>query len=522
MSIDLDPLDQRLRLDFPLLDSREPRTLTRLRREVERIRLAFDEAAGPPMLWSGIPLPAGVLPARVGKTRSCTAAPTRLAAQRIANDGCLVVSVGGTHTHFALLSRAEDGSLYGLDPAALESGPSRSGIAGSASRGRLSFPTPGSADVRGGVELIERIAASVAAGLEPLRVTPEGRRRIVAGCQEIVVSWAFACRILRRGPEVLGGLTAFSEPMGKAQDGLENDLEGRDLAVLFRDGFERYLGILGRVTIIGDTTAAIHRFLDRSAPETTRRAAVFILGTGCNFGIAEPYAVRPEGVLCGPAEEYQPERVTPGRPLRPGETLEPYFVNYEIGRLELEVTRGPYYVPSAWPLEDNVLAGAEAGWRQVSGVLGGCYGEGLPRRLLAAWRASSGSAGSPTGKVISALACGGDAAFVAAFAGGVFAPPTPEAVRRVCKTVLARSALHVALVLAAVTERLGFGLETEERESDVLILEGSGWKSPGYREAVRDNWQCLLGDRGLRVELVAEPDYNASFPGAFNLARLHA
>lgn len=522
MLIDLDLLDQRWCLDFPLSDSREPRTLARLRREVERIRLAFDEAAGPPMLWSGVPSPAVVLPARVGKTKSCGTASTRLASQRIANDGCLVVSVGGTHTHFALLCRAEDGSLYGLDPAALSSGARRSGISGSASTGKLSFPTPGSVDVRGGVELIDRIVASVAAGLEPLRVTPEGRRRVLAGCQEIVVSWAFACRILRRGPEVLGGLTAFSGPMGKAQAGLEGDLEGRDLAALFRDGFERYLGTRGRVTIVGDTTAAIHRFLDRTPPETTRHVAAFILGTGCNFGIAEPYAVRPEGVSCAPAEDYQPERVTPARPLCPGETLEPYFVNYEIGRLELEATRGPYYVPSAWPLEDNVLAGAEAGWRQVSGVLGGCYGEGLPGRLLAAWRAASGRAGAPTGKVISALACGGDAAFAAAFVGGAFAPPTREAVRRVCKAVLARSALHVALVLAAVTERLGFGLENEERESDVLILEGSGWKSPGYREAVRDDWQRLLGDRALRVEFVAEPDYNASFPGAFHLARLHA
>ena len=90
----------------------------------------------------------------------------------------------------------------------------------------------------------------------------------------------------------------------------------------------------------------------------------------------------------------------------------------------------------------------------------------------------------------------------------------------IARAIVARSALHAALVLAAVTERTGFGLGAEGHP-DLLGMEGSVWKSPQYPELVRSYWQTLLGERGLSVDLAAEPSYNASLSGPLYMAAIH-
>lgn len=73
--------------------------------------------------------------------------------------------------------------------------------------------------------------------------------------------------------------------------------------------------------------------------------------------------------------------------------------------------------------------------------------------------------------------------------------PLVKKLSLIADAITERSALHAALVLAAITARTGFGLkEPLEREKfsldkkkyDALCLEGSLWKISSYKEKVYD------------------------------------
>ncbi|MBN1443686.1 MAG: hypothetical protein JXA90_13335, partial [Planctomycetes bacterium] len=107
------------------------------------------------------------------------------------------------------------------------------------------------------------------------------------------------------------------------------------------------------------------------------------------------------------------------------------------------------------------------------------------------------------------------------FPGADLSAVQAETIWTICRLVMARSALHAALVLSAIARRTDFGLGGPDGRPDLLGMEGSVWKSPGYPELVRRYWQALEGDRALRVDFAAEKSFDASSAGPLYLTALH-
>jgi hypothetical protein len=492
-----------------LFDLDDPETLAALRGDVERIASDMDrDDRKPPMFWSGIPF------------------PERSDSRCEDVDYCLIISVGGTKTEYALM-RLEGGvphihDLSGREVAGGEAGAVRHG---------LRMPTPTDRDTRTGFELIERIAEAIA--LYASRV-PAALER----CKNVLLSWGFAHTVYRTEERVLGGLRAPSTELTKDQAGLSADLAGEDVGDLFGDALERRLGWRRPVTVANDAVMALHYFLGPESRGTHSRIGLFVNGTGTNFALAEPYAVRAEGVVSRPGERYVPRRITARSPARAGEHVEQYIVNYEAGSIELAATRSPYDRPADYPIEANAMSGGNAFEQQFREVVRARLGEGLHERLLARWRSVPGRRPTPAGPEVSVLASGGRDALEEVFPGAGLDAGTAEDVVAVARAVVSRSALHAGLILAAVTRRVGLGRGggtrgdgtrgggtrgggTEEPLPDLLAMEGSVWKTPGYPEEVRGFWERLAGG-ALAVELTHEPSFNASLTGPLYLAGLHS
>jgi hypothetical protein len=363
--------------------------------------------------------------------------------------------------------------------------------------------------------MIDRIAGRIAASLRPHH---EGLSR----CSNVLVSWGFAHDVRRISPRVLGGITARTTLMTKEQAAFTRDLSRKDLGELVGGALERHLGLRAPVTVANDGVMALHYFLTPERLASHRRFGLFINGTGTNFAAAEPYAVRPEGIVSRGDEVYQPQRITRHRPLGPGETAELFFVNYETGSLPLEATRTPYDAPSDYPIEENALSGGAALPHFLHTLTERCIGAGVWRVLLDAWKAS-GAAGAPRGPQVSRIALEGEPAIAASFPGAQLSDLDSELLVTICRAILSRSALHVGLILAAVTARNGFGRgDAATGKPDLLALEGSVWSTPGYPNLVRREWQRLAGAPPLRVALAHEKSYDASLRGPLTLAVLHA
>lgn len=491
-------LHRRLVEDRVLLDPSDPLALALVVREVERIADDMDRKdRPPPMLWTGIPFPR----------------PPR----DLTTEYCLVVSVGGTKTSYALL-RLERGVVHILDQEGREvrGSETENGVFVAAVKKSLRFPTPGQRETRSGLLMIDAIVE----GMSPYLEVHRGR---LERCHNILLSWGFANRVVRTGPHVLGGVAARTTLMTKDQAAFTADLEGKDIGGLFRTAFERRLGWSRPVTAANDGVMALHYFLTAENMATHARFGLFINGTGTNFAAAEPYAVRPEGVVSAPGEEYEPERITRYRPLRDGERLERFIVNYETGSILLEATRTPYDQPSEYPIEENALSGGSAFGRQFRAILTARVSEKAHRSLLAAWRKAGGgeAPAGPGGPEVARIASEGARALEDVFPEAGLDPGEEACVILVCRAIVARSALHAALILAAVTRRLGFGLG-EGGRPDLLALEGSVWSGAGYATLVRSAWQALVGARPLAVDFVHEKSYDASLPGPLYLAAIQA
>ena len=487
---DARPLYERLLLDRVILDTRREDVLEVLRADAERIARGMDdENERPLMLWTGIPFP-----------RS---------ARHPSTEWCLVISVGGTKTEFALM-RLDEGEPVALDAKGAEArGPAAAEVKRS-----LAFPTPTHRETADGLEMVERIVEPVSGYLGSLR------SRLDA-CDHILLAWGFAHTVHRTAEEVLGGLCAKTLFMSKDQAPFTESLAGKDLGGLFRDAFARRLGWSRPVTVANDGIMALHYFLGPESFEKHDKFGLFINGTGTNFAMVEPYAVRPGGVVSRPGEEYRPRRITRTHPALPGERIEPYFVNYETGSVVLEATRTPFDSESDWPIEENALAGGRAfedAFQRI--VRERVSGEAL-EKLMASWsRSHPGTI--PRGPQVSRVATGGPAEVDAVFPEAGLDAPTRHRVWFVCRAIVERSALHAGLLLAAITMRTGFGLGNEERGlPDLLAMEGSVWKTPGYPALVRAYWQTLAGSRPLRVRMVRESGFDASFPGPLSMASLH-
>jgi O-acetyl-ADP-ribose deacetylase (regulator of RNase III)/hexokinase len=495
---DLDPercpaaangLRRRLVEDRVILDLGEARVVESLRRDVERIAEGMErESEVPPMLWTGIPFPQS--PANLD------------------SNFCLVVSVGGTKTEYALM-RLEAGEAHILDLEGRDvSGPDVGKV-----KKTLRFPTPTETDTRTGHEMIEKIVEQIAAHLEP-------HKECLESCRSILLSWGFAHKVMRTGPRVLGGVSARTTLMTKEQSSFTKDLGGEDLGLIMRRAFQERLGWSAPVTVANDGIMALHYFLTAENLSSHARFGLFINGTGTNFAAAEPYAVRQEGVVSAPGEDYHPERITRYRALRAGEKLERYFVNYETGSIDLAATRTPFDLEREYPIENNALAGGNAFEQQFREIVRARISADLHDRLLAAWRERSPEIPAPRGPEVSRIATAGPSAVGEVFPGAVLDADTAEKICLVCRAIVARSALHAALILAAVTRRTGFGLgDPAAGRPDLLAMEGSVWRTLGYPALVRNLWQALAG-APLSVNLVHEKGFDASLPGPVYLAVL--
>lgn len=475
-----------------LIDLDQPGPLELLRRDVERIAAGMDAAdRPPPMFWSGVPWPGG------GSSSS--------------SDYCLTISIGGTHTNY-LLKRLRDGEVVALDPSGRE-------VVGE-ERERLDetcrMPTPTHEDVGSGQEMIDRTVETICGYLRPM-----GDR--LDRCRHILLSWGFPHRIVRRSETLLGGLTAIVTIMTKDQAPFTEDLQDKDLGRLFRDAFDRHLGWSVPITIANDTVMALHYFLSQENRDRYAQIALFINGTGANISLAEPYSVRAEGVVTGPGEvQYEPDRLAAGEGPRPGGRVVPYFVNYEAGSIELDATRTRFDLSEAYPIEMNALAGGNAFEQQFREFATCWLGRDVFQALTAA--AASGPLGSDTiaGPQVSRLAQASPETVAELFPGAGIDASTAERIRAIARTVVARSALHAALILAAVTRRTRFGLgDPEGGRPDLLGMEGSVWRSPDYPELVRGFWQKLVGDAPLRVDFDHEESYDASSAGPLCMVALH-
>jgi hypothetical protein len=481
-------LYRRLLGELVLFDLEDPAAVETLRGDVERIARDMDRAdRPPPMLWSGIPWPQ----AEVG----------------LSGDYCLTISIGGTKTEFFLL-RLEEGRVVGVDEKGREVG----GAALMERREAFSLPTPTAPEVASGLEMVERVVRQISGHLAP-------HRSLLDRCEHILLSWGFPSKTVRNGSRVLGGVTAISTLMTKEQACFTPDLKGKDIGRLFANAFRRELDWSRAVTVANDSVMALHYFL---APERRRRhqqIGLFINGTGSNFCLAERYAVRRAGVVSAAGESYEPERITALRPLGDGEVEERYLVNYESGSTDLQATRTRHDVVEEYPMEMNALAGGNAFEQQLRGLVGAHLGPGVHERLLRSWVDGGGRLAGPE---VSRVAAGSPADVARLFPGADLGSAEREAVWLIARAIVLRSALHAALVLAAVTRRTGFGLgDAESDRTDLLGMEGSVWKSPRYPELVRECWGALVRPETLRLSFDSEPDHNASLAGPVYMTVLH-
>jgi len=484
-------LYRELRAEHIIWETTSAQDLDVLRRDVARIAGDMDDPGRPPaMFWSGIPWPAP------GPEPSC--------------DYNLIVSLGGSKTDFALL-RLERGQVIGLDVRSGEEVSDPEKIDQAKTATQMDTPVHGPATPTG-QDMVAQIARHLAGHL--------GRhRRALERCEAILLSWGFPHSVVRTGPRVAGGLSAISTKMTKGQAKFTRDLLGKNIGELFAGALEAQLGWSRPIAVANDTVMALHWFLAPARRAGHARVGLFINGTGTNFSAAEAYAVRPEGFIARPGEEYAPERITRKRPLRPGEHEEVFFVNYEAGSTDLVGTRTRFDTDPEYPIERNALAGGNAFSQQLEALTTEFVSKQAYETLRANWRAIAKQPDAvPGGPTVSALIGGRrDAECLRGLeAGGEAAAK----LRLIARAILARSAIHMALVLAAVTYRTGFG-KGKDGLPDLLGMEGSVWKSPSYPDMVRDYWQTLVGNEKLAVDFAHEPYYNASLPGPLYLAAIH-
>ncbi len=485
-------LYQRLSEERLIWDTSSAGDLEVLRRDVARIAADMDDPRRPPpMFWSGIPWP------EPGPQPSC--------------DYQLVVSVGGTKTEFAFL-RLSRGKVFGLDPQTGQEVSDPAEI--DRIKDAMQMATPKCcAEVPDGEALVAAMVRHFASRFGH-------RKDALECCEAVFMSWGFPHRVIRTGPRLAGGLTARVTSMTKDQAGFSGDLAGKDIDALFDRELRAQLGWSRPIAVANDTVMALHYFLDPSRRSGHARVGLFINGTGTNFSAAEPYGIRPEGFISRPGEDYSPERVSSRRALARGETSGLFFVNYESGSIELNATRTRFDTDPEYPLERNVLAGGNAFSKTLKDLTEEFLSRAVYERIRENWIVSGNREEAlPGAPVVSDLARGDGAKEV--LKGLDSCIPLAAQLQVVARAIIARSALHAALVLTAVTSRTGFG-KGAGGLPDLLGMEGSVWKIPGYRELVKASWQALLGTERLAVDFAAEPSYNASLSGPLYLAAIHA
>ena len=489
-------LYQQFQQERLLFDFEDPEALGLLRADAERIAAGMDDpGCAPPMLWSGVPWPRDDSPLR--------------------SDYCLSISVGGSRT-VALLLRIEGTEVVALGPGGEEvRGSKLEDLAIS-----CSFATPTTRDTPDGYSMIAKIARGVCEQLGD-------NQGALEGCASIVLSWAFASSIERTRDDLLGGLAARTTLMTKKQAAFTEDLRGKDLCVLFAQAFEEVLGRRWPVTVVNDGVMALHYLLGPRWRNKYAQIGLFINGTGCNFALAEPYAVRPEGIVSAEGECYEPRHLLGGEGPAAGERVVNYIVNYEIGSIDLVATRSRFDISKSYPIQTNALSGGNAFGQQFEGLGREFLGEEFFHRLLGGYRESGCGGELPGGPQISTLATvlpdEASSRLAEFFPGVEMDAEETDSLIFLCRAIVDRSALHAALLLSAVSFRTGFGFGQEESGlGDLLGMEGSIWSIEGYPQQVLGYWKSICGERKLNIEMTHEPGFNASLQGPAFLAAIHA
>lgn len=487
-------LHNKLVAENVLHDIDDPRSVARLTADARRMARDMDEPdRPPPMYWTGIPWP------RRDEVDDC--------------DWCLTISVGGTNTLF-LLSRLCGGDIEAIS----RDGRTISGSELADARKLCRLPTPTALDTPSGGAMVRRIVEHVAEYLRP-------HAALLPNVRHVLLGWGFPHRVVRTKDWLLGGIAAVTTRMTKDQSSF-TDLVGQDIGEIFARELEAALDWRRPVTVANDSVVALHYFLSRRNRERFAQIGLFINGTGANFCLAEPYHLRPEGVQSRPGEAYEPPRlVSDGAPagavdavdrdLADGSSIRRYFVNYEIGSVELIATRSRFDVVDDYPIESNVLSGGNAFEQQFRAFFEHAFGHGAYGELCEAAQRGPFAKGAIEGPEVARLAGSTREQEVLDFMPGFLREPISagvELVRYIAQAVIARSALHAALILAAVTERRRFGRGDSRGRPDLLAIEGSVWKAPRYKELVLEAWRKLAGG-DLRVEIGWEPNYAASARG---------
>ena len=332
--------------------------------------------------------------------------------------------------------------------------------------------------------------------------------------------------MVRTEPKLIGGIAGKATAMSKGQVKF-TDLKGEDIGALFSAEFKEQLDWPAPVAISNDTVMALHYFLGPDFRPNINNAGLFISGTGTNFAMAEPHAVRSNGFNIGfiskNGEDYQPRRLHSGKDLEEGEISLPFIVNYESGTTELLGTRTRFDTQEIFPIERNALAGGNAFPQQLRQFSQLLFSEEFYRKIQKGWALASGcepsvEPGAPA--VGEILACDGYESLLRMLGDAPLEPTEAAGLRLIAKTIVDRSAMHAALILYAITLRTGFG-KGGEGKPDLVGMEGSVWKIRGYSERVKNWWQSLLGEEKLHVIFEKEPSCNASLPGPLYMAALH-
>jgi len=577
MSEELLKLRKNLIEDGFILDLDETDTISKLRRERNRIKKTMDAQKkgheglfGDPnrhrqrmMLWSGIPFPEKQIPA------------INLNSQ----GRHLVVSVGGTNTYFMVME-LKDGKII-----AFENGKPHQDedIEILQRKNRMATPHSEGAQDIGKEKMINPIVEAI---YPPLTHTAHQ-------CKSIILNWAYSQTVKPNGAGFFNISTTTR--MEKGQEGF-SDLMGTRVEEVFRDAivekieselktleefdesniFQMGIHLLSKgevdtsakdsdiknrkecrkkhlenllddilskkkpkITVANDTIMALHYFLTGENLQTYDQIGLFVNGTGANFTIAENYPVDDDGKI---VYKHSVLNEINKRPLEANrQHAKKFFVNYEAGVLELRETKTIYDTEQTDQMERNALSGASFGksFKEIvkRNLSTDVYeaivssreekriqiGENAPYRELTpepsaidiAQLSSFGFTSLEQRKILLGKAN--------------FEPVIVEKLIFIADAIIERSALHAALVLSAITERTGFGLkEPCERKNfglditkgDALCLEGSVWKIEGYQEKVRQFWQKLVGLE-LNITFLHEPDYNASLYGPIYMAAVH-
>ncbi len=467
-----------------LPDQSEDLQLLRAYRDRVAGEMDSEESQHPPMLWSGIQ------PPETHGEATC--------------DYYMVVSVGGTKTEVALL-RLEKGQLIGLNPETGEEVKTQEEILKIKDDSKMTTPKYSEEHCPTGFDMLRQIAEFIAG------LFKEEGKKALARCGGILLSWGYAHQIVRTQQGLLGGLAGLVTEMSKDQLEFTPHLQGKDVAALLRDEIDKALNWSAPVTIANDTVMAAFYFLSNEWSDFNK-VGLFINGTGMNFALPEKYAIRNEGYVSEGDDTYVPQRISESRPLGESETEMDFFVNYETGSIKLAETRTRFDEDEEFQIERNITAGGHAFPSQMKRMMTEFISKEFFESMLVS--ISANELGSyEAGKIA------GGASFNEIFPNVEATEQQMQIVFGICKTLLSRSALHIAIVLSSVTKRNGYGLGSHQK-LDLLGMEGSLWQMPGFQELVYGWWELLNDEEKLNIEFAHEPSFNASLPGPLFLAAL--